>query len=92
MRIEYDLSKLREDPQKIERWETQRSEPLDITQAAAATEYWGKIKNPYNKHYKQYTPRTISTRKTKHLNGQKSQTMEYTDRMGGNAETHRRKD
>jgi len=72
-RIQYDILKLREDPQKIERWLTQRYEPPDITKSTPAAEDWDKIKAPIHKRYKQYTPQKTNIKKTKHQNGHKKQ-------------------
>jgi len=45
--IQYDLTKLRADPQKIDRWMTQRNElPEHINHKTTAEEDWEKIKTP----------------------------------------------
>jgi len=46
MQIKYDLNELREDPQKTERWLTQREEPPEFHNNTTAEEDWGKIKKP----------------------------------------------
>ena len=46
MHIDYDLTQLREDPQKIERWAQQSKAPPGFTQETTAAEDWGQIKEP----------------------------------------------
>ena len=46
LQIHYDIKKLREDPQKAERWLTQRNAPPEIAPETTAEEDWEKIKKP----------------------------------------------
>ena len=71
--IQYDLLKLREDPQNIERWLTQRYEPPDITKSTHAAEDWGKIKGPIQQALQTIYPAKDKHQKTKHQNGHKKQ-------------------
>jgi len=42
LQIQYDIKKLREDPQKAERWLTQRNAPPEIAPETTAEEDWEK--------------------------------------------------
>jgi len=75
MQIKYDLTELREDPQKTERWLTQREEPPEFHNNTTAAEDWGKIKKPIQQALETIYPKKNHKKgeKTKHQNGQKGQ-------------------
>merc|ERR1712112_587443 len=93
LQIKYDLAELRDDPQKTERWLTQRNEPPEFNNNTTAEEDWGKIKKPIQQALETIYPMKNHKKedKTKHQCGQKGKTMEHQRRMGKNATTPRAK-
>jgi len=83
MHISYGPTKLREDPQKTERWLTQRQEPPEITQATTATADWEQIKKPTHGTLQTIHPKDGKKEKTKHLNGRKKQNNGSRKKNGG---------
>jgi len=88
--IQCDLLKLREDPQKIERWLTQRNEPPDITKSTPAAEDWGEIKEPIQQALQTIYPKKDKHQKTNRQNGHKKPNNGAHKQNGENATTHNR--
>ena len=89
--IKCDLAELREDPQKAERWLTQREEPPEIKNHTTAAEDWGGGKNAIHQTLETISQRKQERGKKPSTRMGKSEIMEHQGRMGKNAAEYRRK-